>query len=127
MPSAPFLSHRRYAHGGGFVIASSEVLIHSVTMFCRSGFTVYSINYPLAPKYPFPAALVSTLRAMSWLRVEKGIDRISVLGDSAGATLTCMAATLVCNPSMLKDFADAIRLPELRGLDFPAIDHSACL
>ena len=74
-----------YVHGGGFVTVNSGVLLHSVTCFCRNGFTVYSIDYPLAPQYPYPAALVSLLRALYWLKREKNVSRVHLLGDSGKA------------------------------------------
>eukprot|EP00911_Craspedida_sp_UC1_P001355 UC1_evm3s1021 len=116
-----------YVHGGGFVIASSEVLLHSVTHFCRDGFTVYSIDYPLAPSDPYPAAVVSTLRALAYLRTQRGIERISLLGDSAGAALTCMAAAYISNPDMLKDFSVQAGDASLIDMRFPEIEHSAAL
>ena len=73
-----------YFHGGGFVVANSTVLLHSVTLFCRHGYTVYSIDYPHAPEHRFPAPLVSVLRALHWLKTVKGINKISLFGDSAG-------------------------------------------
>ena len=73
-----------YVHGGGFVVANSTVLLHSVTLFCRHGYTVYSIDYPHAPEHRFPRPLASVLQALHWLRTEKGIECISLFGDSAG-------------------------------------------
>jgi epsilon-lactone hydrolase len=49
---------------------------------------VLSIDYRLAPEYPFPAALDDAVTAYHWLLAE-GADsrRIAVMGDSAGGGL----------------------------------------
>lgn len=55
-----------YIHGGGFVAANAAVLMQSVTPLVREGFTVYCIDYPLAPDNRFPIPVISVLRAMFW-------------------------------------------------------------
>ena len=73
-----------YAHGGGFICASSELLTHSLTPLVRAGAPVYSIDYPLAPEHPFPAAVVSILRTIAWVKRRTGCASLTLLGDSAG-------------------------------------------
>jgi acetyl esterase/lipase len=73
-----------YIHGGGFVVANSTVLLHSVTLFCRHGFTVYSMDYPHAPENRFPGPLVSILRALHWMKSVQNIQAVTLFGDSAG-------------------------------------------
>ena len=117
-----------YVHGGGFVFASSSVLIHSVTLFCRQGFTVYSMDYPMAPEHRFPAALLSVLSALRWLRAEEGVEEVVLLGDSAGANLVSMAAAFVLNPPMMEEFAAAVGKPELLTPDaYPRIESLGLL
>uniref|UniRef100_A0A7S2SKE7 Alpha/beta hydrolase fold-3 domain-containing protein n=1 Tax=Mucochytrium quahogii TaxID=96639 RepID=A0A7S2SKE7_9STRA len=58
-----------YLHGGGHVAVSSEILLHSVTPLCRSGLTVYSVEYPLSPGAKYPVALLCALRAALWIRL----------------------------------------------------------
>lgn len=81
-----------YIHGGGFVVANSTVLLHSVTLFCRHGFRVYSIDYPHAPEHRFPVPLISVMRSLAWLRAEKGVRRVCLFGDSAGEHLCFIGA-----------------------------------
>lgn len=79
-----------FIHGGGFTL-------HSTTfyrdMVCRlavlSKARVLSLNYRLAPKCPYPAALDDVVNAYSWL-ISTGINagRVAVIGDSAGGGLT---------------------------------------
>jgi len=87
-----------FFHGGGFVIGS--ITSHDAT--CRSlcqkaGAVVVSVEYRLAPEYPFPAAPEDCYAATSWVSehaVELGVNssRLAVVGDSAGANL----AAVVC-------------------------------
>jgi acetyl esterase/lipase len=87
-----------YFHGGGLVAGSLDT--HDPV--CRSlsnaaGCVLLSVDYRLAPEYPFPAAIADGCHATVWAAThaqELGIDRnrIGVCGDSAGATL----AAVVC-------------------------------
>jgi acetyl esterase len=87
-----------YFHGGGLVAGSLDT--HDP--ICRSlsnasGCMLLSVDYRLAPEYPFPAAVADGCHATEWVArhaQELGIDpaRIGVCGDSAGATL----AAVVC-------------------------------
>lgn len=87
-----------YFHGGGWVlggIASHDGLCRRLAAV--SGCAVASVEYRLAPEYPFPAApddATAAVRAIAELAGELGIDpaRIGVGGDSAGATLAAVAA-----------------------------------
>jgi acetyl esterase len=87
-----------YFHGGGLVAGTLDT--HDP--ICRSlsnasGCMLLSVDYRLAPEYPFPAAIADGCYATEWVAGhahELGIDpaRIGVCGDSAGATL----AAVVC-------------------------------
>jgi acetyl esterase/lipase len=91
-----------YFHGGGLVAGSLDT--HDP--ICRAlgnaaGCVLLSVDYRLAPEYPFPAAIADGCHAVAWTArhaQELGIDvsRIGVCGDSAGATLAavvCQAVT----------------------------------
>lgn len=82
-----------YLHGGGWVICSLDT--HEGV--CRrlanaSGLRVISVDYAMAPEYPFPAPLddclaaVRAIHADAW-RFGADPDRLAVAGDSAGANL----------------------------------------
>ena len=60
--------------------------------FAAMGFAVFSINYRLAPKHPFPAAVEDSALALTWLAAnadEYGADlqRLVYGGESAGGNL----------------------------------------
>ena len=84
-----------WLHGGGFVLGSAELDLHTTVGIAeRTGTTVVSVDYRLAPEHPYPAALIDSSAAVEWVRShhsELGIDpsRIGIGGTSAGA---CLAA-----------------------------------
>lgn len=84
-----------YIHGGGFRILSKESHWVMGLAFARMGAVVFSIDYRLAPKHPFPAAAEDACLASTWVHANAaayGADptRLVVAGESAGANLTCV-------------------------------------
>jgi len=87
-----------YFHGGGFVagtLDSHDAICRSLANASRH--RLISVDYRLAPEWPFPAAVEDACAATAWISAhaaELGIDpkRVGVCGDSAGATL----AAVVC-------------------------------
>lgn len=81
-----------YVHGGGFRILSKESHWMFGYGFAQQGYMVVSINYRLAPTYPFPAAVEDTAQALNWVldhaEAEGGdLSRLVYAGESAGANL----------------------------------------
>ena len=84
-----------FIHGGGFRILSKETHWLMAMNFAKAGYVVFTINYRLAPKYPFPAAVEDAAAAYCWMvshAAEYGgdVDNIIVTGESAGANLSCV-------------------------------------
>lgn len=84
-----------FFHGGGYVSCSPRshrpiTATLAQWISCR----VFSLDYRLAPEYPFPAAVEDAVAAVQWL-IAKGIStrNIALAGDSAGGGL--VMATLV--------------------------------
>jgi acetyl esterase/lipase len=90
-----------FVHGGGWVAVNREVMSQSVTPFVRAGYTVYSIDYPLAPENRFPTPLISVLRATAWIKRRTGDNSLTLVGDSAGGNLATMAAAVLSNQAKL--------------------------
>ncbi len=96
-----------FYHGGGWVIGdldSHDNICRSLAN--RSGHAVLSVDYRLAPEFPFPAGLDDCRNATEWAHAhadELGIDpnRIAVGGDSAGANF---AAVIVHETSVPINF-----------------------
>jgi epsilon-lactone hydrolase len=86
-----------YLHGGAFCMGSPASHRNLVAWLCASaGARALSLDYPLAPEHPFPAALDHTIAAYRFLRTT-GVapDRIAFGGDSAGANLVLAALLML--------------------------------
>ena len=84
-----------YLHGGGYVMGSSKSHRTLLERLCVSfGGSIFSVDYRLAPEFPFPTALEDVLKVYNWF-LEDGLSarRLVVAGDSAGGGLAL--ATLV--------------------------------
>lgn len=96
-----------YFHGGGFVIGDLETNDSMLRMIAiRTGCHVVSVDYRLAPEYPYPAAQTDAVIAYRWLLnfgSQFGIDtnRIILAGDSAGGNL-CLHVAMQCKRKRLK-------------------------
>ena len=86
-----------HMHGGGFVLGLPE-MEHATNLALTRDLQchVVSVDYRLAPEWPYPAGLDDCADALDWLCREAkalGVDptRIGVKGESAGG---CLAAAL---------------------------------
>ena len=97
-PADPTGSALLWIHGGGLVVGSARMDDRLCGETARQlGVTIVSVDYRLAPKHPYPAALDDCLAAWVWLAAHAGElgvdpDRVAVGGQSAGGGL---AACLV--------------------------------
>lgn len=88
-----------YIHGGGFRILSKDSHWGMGLAFAKRGYLVFLVNYRLAPKHRFPAAVEDVATALQWIvrhAHEYGGDasRLVLAGESAGANLaTSLALT----------------------------------
>lgn len=82
-----------YLHGGGFTIGQSEDTAYMTSRMAQeNGITIVSVNYRLAPEWPFPAGLDDCLAVLRFMETNAAIlggdgRRIVVAGDSAGGNL----------------------------------------
>ena len=87
-----------YFHGGGFTIgsiATHDTLCRTLSHLAHCA--VLSVNYRLAPEYPFPVAHNDAWDVVQWVASQgatRGLDasRLAVGGDSAGGTLAAACA-----------------------------------
>lgn len=87
-----------FFHGGGFVLCSIETHDAQAREIClRTKSVVVSVEYRLAPEFPFPAAADDALAATLWAIENAGElggdpSRVALAGDSAGANLAAVTA-----------------------------------
>jgi acetyl esterase len=114
-----------YFHGGGGVIGDLDT--HDD--FCRyiannTDIIVISVDYRLAPEYPFPIPVEDSIRGWNWVcenNVELGIDlsRCGVGGDSAGGFM----AASVCQQALQPVLSDRpLAMPSFQWLIYPMLD-----
>ena len=90
-----------YIHGGGFTMCSKDTHRGIGLIYADRGHVVFNINYRLAPKYHYPAALEDTAAAYQWVidnAATYGGDpsRIIVGGESAGGNLALALGVSAC-------------------------------
>jgi alpha-L-fucosidase 2 len=100
-------------HGGGFVAGNSKngSEAYCADFLAPAGYAVFSINYRLAPQYPYPAMVEDVQRAVRYLRYnakkwQADPNRIALVGGSAGGYLSNMAGVL--NAGGIKGAKDAV-------------------
>jgi acetyl esterase len=110
-----------FFHGGGYCIGDVASYDHLTRFFARAGrIAVLSVDYRLAPEFPFPCAHEDAFAALRWaqenaamLRVDPA--RIAVGGDSAGGGL---AAALSAHARSRK-----LAPPAYQLLIYPSVDR----
>lgn len=81
-----------FVHGGGYVGGSKDANDGNVTTyFARNGLLSITVEYRLAPEYPWPAGGQDVAGAVAWIKKNAAQyggdpDRIYLMGHSAGAT-----------------------------------------
>ena len=84
-------------HGGGWCLGTPEQSGWlSAHIALQVGAIVVAPAYRLAPEHPYPAAADDAWTALSWLvenpPTDAAIDRLAVMGDSAGGNLAAVSA-----------------------------------
>ena len=107
-------------HGGGFIAMDTASAQGSTRFWANQlGVPIFSVDYRLAPKYPFPDPINDCYQAYVWLitqakeQLGMDIDKVILTGDSAGGHL-CLSVTLLC---LLRGF----RVPDGIVLLYPSL------
>ena len=108
-----------HIHGGGFAVGSVNTELGGcVQLASKVPAVVVSVEYRLAPEYPFPAGIEDCYTALCWLHsqvADLGVDptRVAVFGGSAGGGLAAGLALMARDrggPSLCFQF---LGIPEL--------------
>ncbi len=77
-------------HGGGYIGPMKNIYRTFATYYSRAlgGGRVLTVDYRVAPKNPFPAALEDAFAAYKWLLTQYPAEKIILAGDSAGGGLS---------------------------------------
>lgn len=91
-------------HGGGWVYGDKERYQFYCMSLAQRGFAVVNFTYRLAPENKFPASLEDTNSVFGWVLANGenyGFDtrHIFAVGDSAGAQLLGLYASICTNPA----------------------------
>lgn len=83
-------------HGGGYIGPMKNTYRDFAVRYSKLslGSDVLTIDYRVAPEFPYPAALEDAISAYRWLTEEKNYDpnKIIIAGDSAGGGLALALA-----------------------------------
>lgn len=109
-----------YIHGGGFFGGHHGVVEESLKLMVEKyNFTIFSVDYRLAPENPYPAGHHDVFATLKWIynhADELNIDRkkITVAGDSAGGNLTQYCST--------KDREEGSNIVKAQMLLYPTVN-----
>ncbi|XP_034357198.1 arylacetamide deacetylase-like 2 [Arvicanthis niloticus] len=118
-----------FIHGGAFVLGSYKISAYDdLNRWTANKLdaVVVGIDYRLAPKHPFPAALEDCVHVTKFFLQENILakyrvdpSRICIMGDSSGGTLAATVTQLLQNDPKCKDKikAQALMYPGLQSLD----------
>lgn len=123
-----------WIHGGGLIMGSASMNDRECSAYARNlQLVVVSVEYRLAPRHPFPAAIDDCFEVWQWLQANAaalGIDpaRIAIAGQSAGGGLSASLVHRIHDTGGIQPVAQALFCPMLddrtganRSLD--AIKH----
>lgn len=90
-----------HLHGGWFNWGTAHAFRHLVGhIAAHAGAEAFLPDYRLAPEHPFPAAVEDVRACFDGLN-ERGLERIALVGDSAGGALALVLASLVKTPTSI--------------------------
>jgi len=115
-----------YVHGGVFMWCSKETHFFVGHAYANAGFVVFNLNYRLAPRHRYPAALEDVAEALRWVhdnaaRFGGDASRLVLAGESAGANLVSSLA-VACTSNRPEPWARAL----FEGGVSPRVVVAAC-
>lgn len=108
-----------WIHGGGYIIGGIATNDRECKAFAKDlGLVVVSVDYRLAPRHPFPAALDDCFEAWNVMQSsadEWGLDRdrIAIAGQSAGGGLAAAVVQRIFDAGGVQPAAQVLMYPML--------------
>lgn len=100
-----------YIHGGGLIWGTrNDMNKEQITLYNEAGYNVFTIDYRLAPETKLPDIIQDIEDCFIWLQAEGkdkldyDVDRIAVIGSSAGGYLALSAGTFKIKPKAVVSF-----------------------
>ena len=96
-------------HGGGWTYGTKGHYQYYCMFLAQQGFAVVNFNYRLAPENRYPAALVDICTVLQWIKDQSSrfpfdLERLFLVGDSAGAQLASQICAMLTNPDYRAKF-----------------------
>lgn len=120
-----------FFHGGGFVIGDLDTHDDLCRSLANGGICrVVSVDYRLAPEFPFPAAVEDCHAATKWIAAHEGdfgiAGPLAVGGDSAGGNLAAVVTQLARTDGPKIAFQLLIYpVTQLAGPELPSMKENA--
>ncbi|MDQ0206203.1 alpha/beta hydrolase [Alkalicoccobacillus murimartini] len=114
-----------YFHGGAFMKGYGNIDTHDNivrSLAAKTNSVVISVEYRLAPDYPFPTAILDGYDALNWAHdhideLEGDINNIAVVGDSSGGNVATAVALMARDNEGPAIKAEALLYPLTTFLD----------
>lgn len=115
-------------HGGGFIASSPQGHESYLRKWTKeTGFVIISVDYSLAPEFPFPCALNQCLSVFKFLQSNNAkdllgfeYDKIIIAGDSAGGNMSTAVTLFSLTEQTIKPPAGVI-------LVYPSLNRTPTL
>ncbi len=113
-------------HGGALVYGSKELNKSFGCELVRRGFTVVNLNYSLLPNTTLYGQLNDLSAAFKFLKTRSSLyglnlDKMYIVGDSAGALLTYLFASINTDEKLSRDFSISSCELDIKGLGLISI------
>ncbi len=119
-----------YFHGGGFCIGSIGLMDNVARELAHaSGAVVVSVDYRLAPEYPFPAGVDDCETVTRWAvahceRFGVPTERIAVAGESAGGNMAAAVTLRLRDAGDMRLAGQLLMYPGVSGsVHYPSNDE----